>query len=142
MNFLLDGEPTERLLFRTIVTSDYKEWLPFHNKPEIACHLQFNAIFKRYEQGLGGMNALICKKTDSSIGLCGILIQEVNQIQELEIGYSILSANWRNDYATEAAQKCKESAFENEWAPQLISTAHVHKVPSKMVAPKLGMNVR
>jgi len=154
MNFLLDGELTERLLFRTVVTSDYEAWLPFHKEPlsrkywqrlpkdtDTTCLMQFDAIFKRYEQGLAGMNTL-CKKTGSFISLCNLLVHEVDNMQELKIGYSILPAYWGNGDATKATQKSRNITFESEWASQLISIVHVHNVPSKMMALKLGINVR
>lgn len=85
------------------------------------------------------MNALIAKKTKSFIGLCGVLVQVVDNKRELEIGYSILPEHWRKGYAIEAAEKCKVYAFENNWAGSLISIIHVDNVPSQKVALKNGM---
>jgi RimJ/RimL family protein N-acetyltransferase len=154
MKYLLEGEQSKRLSFRKVKSSDYAHWLPFHEEPlsrqywsglpenpKVACDVQFKAIFKRYEEGLGGMNALILKSENRLVGLCGLLVQEVDGQQELEIGYSILPEAWSNGIATEAAQKCKEVAFKNKWSPSLISIIHVDNVPSQKVALKNGMQL-
>ena len=85
------------------------------------------------------MNALICKETNRLIGLCGLLVQTVVEKVALEIGYSILPEFWSNGYATEAAQKCREVAFKNEWTTHLISIIHIANLPSQNVAIKNGM---
>ncbi|MFS4467161.1 GNAT family N-acetyltransferase [Maribacter sp. 2210JD10-5] len=152
MLYLLDGYETERLLFRKIKPSDFNTWLPFHEEPlssqfweglpknpKIACQQQFNRIFERYEKGLGGMNALILKNKNSLVGLCGLLVQEVDGKEELEIGYSILPQYWKMGLATEAAIKCREVAFKEEWASSLISIIHVDNIPSQKVALNNGM---
>lgn len=152
MNYLLEGEESQRLYFRKVLTSDFNDWLPFHQEPlstqfwdglpkdpETACKEQFESIFQRYEQKLGGMNALISKKENILIGLCGLLLQEVNGKQELEIGYSILPNYWKQGFAFEAAHKCKDFAFSHHLSDHLISIIHIDNIPSQKVALKNGM---
>lgn len=154
MKYLLTGEQSDRLLFRAVVPSDYDTWLPFHKEPlstqywnglpkdpSLACQQQFDAIFERYSDGLGGMNALICKKTNRLVGLCGLLVQNIERKVALEIGYSILPEFWGNGYATEAAQKCKAAAFKNNWATHLISIIHIDNLSSQKVAINNGMEI-
>jgi RimJ/RimL family protein N-acetyltransferase len=71
--------------------------------------------------------------------MCGLLVQEVDGINELEIGYSLHPAFWRKGYATEAAQKCRDFAFENNFAESLISIVHVENQQSAKVALRNGM---
>lgn len=85
------------------------------------------------------MNVLTLKTTGNLIGLCGLLIQTVGGIQELEIGYSVLPQYWYKGYATEAAKKCREFAFGNKLAESLISIIHIDNIPSQRVAIKNGM---
>jgi len=154
MELLLNEEETERLFFRKLLPSDFDTWLPFHQdprtsefwkglpeNPKIACQQQFDRIFERYEKGLGGMNALTLKNTEKLIGLCGLLVQTVDEIQELEIGYSILPQYWRKGYALEAAQKCRKFTFKNGLAESLISIIQVDNIPSQKVALKNGMSL-
>ena len=138
-NYLLEGQSTDRLVFRKVVESDFDAWLPFHEEPlpsqywdglpsnpKIACQQQFDRIFERYEHNLGGMNALILKENSKLVGLCGLLVQSVDDKDELEIGYSILPQYWRQGLAFEAAQQCKIHAFSNNLIESLISIIHMN----------------
>ena len=87
------------------------------------------------------MNVLINKKTNELVGQCGLLVQTVDEIKELEIGYSILPNHWRKGYATEAARKCKAYAKKNNFAESLISTIHIDNIPSQKVAINNGMSL-
>ncbi|MEM9143932.1 MAG: GNAT family N-acetyltransferase [Bacteroidota bacterium] len=152
MDLLLEGEQTKRLMFRKLIPLDFAEWVPFHRdprstqyweglpkNPEVACQEQFNRTFERYEKGLGGMNALILADTGKLIGLCGLLIQEVDNQKELEIGYSLLPKYWKKGYATEAAIHCRNYAFKHHQADSLISIIHIDNLPSQKVALNIGM---
>lgn len=154
INYLLEGKETKRLLFRKIVQADFDQWLPFHQNPLssehwsgehtdplIACQNWLDATFYRYEKNLGGMNILIDKEKNSLIGQCGLLIQTVNDIQELEIGYSILPRYWNQGYATEAAKRCMQYASNNQFSESLISIVHVKNKVSQKVTENLGMSV-
>jgi len=56
---------------------------------------------------------LIDKQSGDFIGQCGLLIQTVDEIEELEVGYSILPRFWNKGYATGLREKCIEYAFDN-----------------------------
>jgi RimJ/RimL family protein N-acetyltransferase len=85
------------------------------------------------------MNVLIDKKTDRLIGQCGLLIQTIENIERLEVGYSILPEFWNQGFASESATKCKNFAFENNFADSLISMIHINNLGSEKVALKNGM---
>lgn len=152
MKYLLGGVQTERLNFRLLTSKDFNTWLPFHQDPRstwywkgvpkdpiIACQEQFKKVFDRYDEGLGGMNALTLKPNNELIGMCGLLVQTVDGVEELEIGYSILPTYWKQGYATEAAIKCKEYAFDHGFAASLISIIHINNIPSIKVVQNNGM---
>ncbi|TMM57956.1 GNAT family N-acetyltransferase [Maribacter algarum] len=152
--YLLTGLETERLRFRKLERTDFETWLPFHQEPLStefwiglpedpveACQHWFDKAFHRYDNDLGGMNVLIHKETNEFIGQCGLLIQTVDGIKELEVGYSMLPKYWRQGYATEAAQKCKAFAIENNLATSLISIINVDNIPSQKVAINNGMHL-
>jgi RimJ/RimL family protein N-acetyltransferase len=153
-SLLLTGSVSERLFFRPVGLSDFHSWLPFYSDPAStrywegipsdpvnACRQLFDRIFERLDQGLGGMNALVEKSSGALVGLCGLLVQEVDQREELEIGYSVLPGFRNKGFATEAALQCKKYAFGNKLSPSLISIIQVDNAPSKKVALNLGMKV-
>jgi ribosomal-protein-alanine N-acetyltransferase len=153
MKYLLEGEESERLSFRTLEQTDFDAWLEFFKDPDSLrfvvmqgigspvdqCNEWFKRIMERYKNNLGGMNALIDKNTNKFIGQCGLLIQEVNGASEFEIGYSILPQFRNRGYASEAAMKCRDYAFENEITDSLISIIHIDNLRSEKVARKNGM---
>lgn len=154
MTYLLENQESERLLYRRVKPTDFEAWLPFHlepsslryfagepGKPKEECKKWFDKIFYRYENNLGGHNALISKETGELIGMCGLLIQTVDEIEELEIGYSILPKYWKKGYATEAAIKSKEYAAEHQLRDSLISIIHIDNIPSQKVALNNGMHL-
>ena len=152
MKYLLDKEETERLVFRKIHHSDFNHWLEFFKDlasfkywitelktPEEECENWYKKQFDRYDAGRGGMNALIEKQSGAFIGHAGLLIQTVDDSVELEIAYSLLPGGRNKGYATEAATKCRDFAFENKYADSLISIISLTNTPSIGVALKNGM---
>lgn len=155
MNYLLTGEETDRLIFRKIQESDFNEWLIFFvdprssihwveewKSPQDACAAWYQKQFWRYENQMGGMNALIEKSSGRLIGHCGLLVQTVDGQPELEIGYSLLWEFWGKGYASEAATKCRDYAFHNDLSKSLISIISLSNIPSQKVALKNGMSNR
>ena len=70
MKYLLAGEETERLLFRSIKESDFMQWLKFFEDPQTsvhweeekeapstACQKWYKKQYWRYENNKGGTNA-------------------------------------------------------------------------------------
>ncbi|MDQ3111689.1 MAG: GNAT family N-acetyltransferase [Bacteroidota bacterium] len=154
-NFLLTGQQSNRLLFRKLQQSDFEHWLAFCSDPTsleyiffaqstpgdpaVKCRQWFERIFYRYENNLGGLNVLIDKNTNEFIGQCGLLIQTVDGKEEMEIGYSLMPQHRKKGYAMEAASKCRDFAFENDFRDALISIIHIDNVNSAKVAIANGM---
>mgnify|MGYP006091565185 CR=1 FL=1 len=87
------------------------------------------------------MNALIDKKTNRLIGQSGLLIQTIEGEQRLEVSYSILPEFWRQGFAYEAANACKNHAFKKGWSENLISVIEPANIGSERVAVKNGMTL-
>ena len=154
MKYSLRGEETSRLKFRLLKSEDFDTWINLFKGENVAkflgmdpnlsekelCEIWFEKTFNRYENDSGVMNALMDKETNLLVGQCGLLIQSVQNIERLEIGYSILPDYWNKGYASEAAIKCKNYAFENNLSDSLISMVHVDNIGSEKVALKNGMS--
>ncbi len=154
-NYLLEGLETERLRFRKLTWDDFDEWSklfvsedtirflglnPALSQRELTT-VWFEKTFERYENGRGSMNALIDKQSGRLVGQSGLLVQEVEGEKRLEVSYSILPEFWRQGYAYEAANACKNYAFEHDWADNLISIIDPDNLGSQKVAIKNGMTI-
>jgi RimJ/RimL family protein N-acetyltransferase len=154
MKYILEGQSTDRLFFRKVDISDFQDWLKFFQDPqtsihwveekdtaEVACGKWYEKQTWRYENDRGGMNALVEKSTGKLVGHAGLLVQTVDDIEELEIGYSLLPEFWNKGYAIEAAIACKEFAFRNKFSDTLISIISLTNTPSQKVASRNGMAI-
>ena len=91
----------------------------------------------RWDREKLGFCAVIEKETDKFLGWCGIWrLQETN---ELEVGYAIEKAYWGKGFATEAAEKFIEYAFENIKPDKIVAVAEPKNLASRRVMEKLGM---
>ena len=153
MKYLLDHQQTARLLFRKIQLADIPQWLPFFEDPQThrhwigeykapweQCEEWYKRQQQRYQEHLGGMNALLEKSSGRLVGHTGLLIQHVDGQKEMEVAYSLLPAFWGKGYATEAAVKCRDYAFENDFTDSLISIISMTNTPSINVALRNGMH--
>ena len=154
MKYLLVGQSSKRIAFRKARKSDFIKWLAFFKNPitsrfwvmddeapETKCEKWYVKQFYRYENDLGGLLALTEKSTGRFMGHCGLILQTVDDKKELEIGYHLLPEFWGQGYAIEAAQKCRDFAFENNLTDSLISIISLTNSPSKKVAIKNGMKI-
>ena len=156
MKYLLTHQETERLKFRKLEASDFEVWqelfveentrkmlgMQDFKSPKECCEKWFEWTFHRYENNLGGQNILIEKSSGEIVGQAGLLVREVSGNQELEIAYSILPKNRQKGFALEAAGKCKNFAFENDFHHRLISMIIPENSNSKKTAEKNGLKFK
>lgn len=143
---------SERLIFRKLDMDDVVVWMeyfasaealkfmPFKLNDREACVAWIERALWRYEKYGMGLWALIDKNSNVMIGQCGLLVQDVDGNQELEIGYHLIPRFWKHGYATEAAKACKEFAIEHRLADSLISIIHIDNINSQKVAERNGMS--
>ncbi len=153
MKYLLENQESERLSFHLLEDKYFDEWLTLFKAKNVAkflgldqskspkelCELWFEKVSKRYETNRGSINVLIDKQSGQFIGQSGLLVQEIEGEKRLEVAYSILPKYWEKGYASEAAQKCKEYAFQKKISDSLISIVHIENFGSAQVARKNGM---
>jgi len=149
-----DGLQTARLTTRWLQAQDAALWsgffdytqrirfLPdfgFDTTIEKAQHM-IGFQLKRYSEQRYGLQALIHRQTGEFVGLCGLLLQEIDGVKELEIGYHLLKTCEGCGYATEAAQAFKDYARLNNLADSVVSVVDVENHRSARVAQRNGMH--
>jgi ribosomal-protein-alanine N-acetyltransferase len=83
--------------------------------------------------------AVIFRRNNELIGYCGFLHQQVDETNEIEIGYRLHSDYWNKGLATEAARAVRDHAFTDLKLARVISLIHPDNLPSRRVAEKNGM---
>lgn len=96
---------------------------------------------RRYAKDGHGLWAMILRTSGELIGDCGLVIQEVDGANEIEIGYHLRRDHWRQGLATEAARACRDFGFAHLPVEHLISLIHPANLASRRVAEKNGMIV-
>lgn len=151
-----DGLETDRLVTRFLRESDIPAWCAYFEDPENCRFLQLpdensiqekaaimvNYAIKRYRNNTLGLQALIKKDSDELIGMCGLLVQEVNGKKEIEVGYHLLKRFWGKGYAAEAAQMFRDYGFTHSETDSIISIIDPLNEPSKNVARRNGMQLQ
>jgi [ribosomal protein S5]-alanine N-acetyltransferase len=153
-HYYIDGLSSERLSTRFLKPSDAEAWQEFvsskltteffqdyyseNNQLEMATKFLAKQ-FDRYENGTLGHQAICLKSTGEFIGLAGILIQNIDGVQEFEVGYHFLPSHWGKGYATEAAKIFIGFAKENALHNSLISIIDCGNIASIKVADKNGL---
>jgi len=149
---------SKRLRTRKFMPADAEVWTTFcadaesieffpllkSETPKEAAAKWVQSQLERYAQNRYGLQALILKDTGEFIGMCGLLTQEVEGKQELEVGYHVLRKHWGHGYAPEAAKLFIDYAFGTGQANSVISIIDVGNVKSQRVAGKnnLGLEKR
>lgn len=100
--------------------------------------LRFRESFLR--SGIG-LLAVLLKATGELIGDCGPIEQEVEDKQEIEVGYHIRRDLWNLGLATEAARASIHYAFRELKPPRVISLIRPENLPSRRVAEKNGLTL-
>jgi RimJ/RimL family protein N-acetyltransferase len=85
--------------------------------------------------------AVIRKKDHQFLGICGLLKQIIEGIEEIEVGYRIDDKYWGKGYGTEAAAGCLKYAKEVLGLETIISLILPINLQSVRVAEKNGLKL-
>lgn len=143
---------TKRLILREMVFHDVDDLLEVLSDPEAMkfypqpfdrqmTQTWIERNVQRYAEHGFGLWALILKQTGKLIGDCGLVVQEVDSFEEIEIGYHIRRELWGKGLATEAAQACRDFGFSQLGFDKLISLINPANIASRRVAEKNGMRL-
>jgi len=96
---------------------------------------------RSYREHGFGLWAAILKDSDEFAGQCGLVTQEVEGKDEVEIGYLFLRRFWGRNLATEAARACRDHGFDHLGRDRLVSLIDPGNLASRRVAEKVGMTL-
>jgi len=96
-------------------------------------------VIPSYKNGLG-LFVLIEKETGIRIGHAGLVKQQINGKEEIEIGYWLLPQYWGKGYAKEAAAAFRDYGFQALQMNKLISLINPNHPASIFVARKTGLS--
>lgn len=141
---------TERLYLRPLDESDIEsvyamrsdhEVMRFIREPQSLAETEnwIRLVSSFWEKDRLGFCAVIEKETGKFSGWCGIW--RLKETGELEVGYAIAKDFWNRGFATEAAEKFVEYAFENLNPEKVVAVAEPENIASRRVMEKLGMNL-
>jgi ribosomal-protein-alanine N-acetyltransferase len=95
----------------------------------------------RYERLGYGLWAVEDKETGEFLGNVGPTLQQVDGVDEVELGWSITPTRVRQGIASEAAAACRDDCFTRLDLPYVIALVRPENTPSRGVAERIGMTV-
>jgi [ribosomal protein S5]-alanine N-acetyltransferase len=143
---------TEHLLLREFVPGDVDalaavisdaETMRFYPEPHDRAGVEswIERNRRRYRDYGHGLWAMVLKSSGELVGDCGLARQNVDEVDEIEIGYHVRRDLWGRGLAPEAAAACRDYGFEHLGAERLISLIRPENLPSRRVAEKIGLSL-
>jgi ribosomal-protein-alanine N-acetyltransferase len=143
---------TPRLMLRQLAESDAERLFEIYREPGL---LEYFSVpppetvedaraairrhMLRYEEWGFGLWATVLRETGDLIGRCGLILQNLDWGQEVEVAYIISHAQWGRGLASEAARAIRDYGFQQLKQDRLIALIHINNERSKHVARAIGM---
>ena len=96
-------------------------------------------IANYYDRHGFGLWAAVLKEKNRLIGRCGLIYQQIEGAQEVEVSYLIDRPFWGQGLATEAAREAVRLGFEEYKFPRIVAVINPANVASVRVAEKVGL---
>ena len=142
--------PTQRLGFQEMTEDDLDDMAALLGDPNVMRHypspktreealawIEWNQ--RLYRQEGFGLWLVTLRATGEFVGDCGLTLQVVEGVTDLEVGYHVRADLQGNGYATEAAAACRDHARTVVEAKRLIAIIAPDNQPSQRVAEKIGL---
>jgi RimJ/RimL family protein N-acetyltransferase len=107
-----------------------------------AIRAKIDSFINSYKEFGFGKQAVIFKKSDRLIGYCGIGVEQIDKVDEREIGYRLEPKFWNEGLATEAASTIIQYGFEQLKFPYILGIVERENIGSVRVLQKLGMKYK
>jgi RimJ/RimL family protein N-acetyltransferase len=95
----------------------------------------------RYRDDGFGLWAMHLRESGRFAGDCGLTVQRVDGVDEIELGYHVTPGLQRTGLATEAAAACRDHARDALGRSRLIAIIHPDNEASQRVAQKVGLTL-
>jgi len=140
---------TDRLILRPLEEKDVDAIFAMRSDPDIMRFIRepqnrdestnwVELVSSRWKDEQIGFCAILEKPSEKFVGWCGIW--KLKETGELEIGYAVAKELWGKGYATEAALKFLDYAFEKLEPEKIVAVARPENAASRRVMEKLGMD--
>jgi RimJ/RimL family protein N-acetyltransferase len=140
---------TRRLVLREMTSADLDDMTALLGDPEVMRYYPapktrdeaqswIDRNQRLYHERGFGLWAIALRATGTFVGDCGLIPQQVDGAEEIEVGYHIRASLHGNGYATEAAAACRDLARDILGLHRLIAIIDPANVPSRRVATKIG----
>ncbi|MEV8515804.1 GNAT family N-acetyltransferase [Dactylosporangium sp. NPDC051484] len=96
---------------------------------------------RRYRDDGFGLWVMHLREGGAFAGDCGLTMQRVDGVDEIELGYHVAPGLQRAGLATEAAVACRDHARDVLGARRVIAIIHPDNVASQRVAGKAGLTL-
>ncbi len=142
---------TERLILREFVSDDLDDLAEIMADPDVmffsptgprslnATELYLSKTIDKNRKNGFGKWAVVHKRNNILIGICGLQRAEIDGNIEIELGYRFAKSYWGKGFATEAARAVKDYAFKVLNITALISCIEKENSASIRVAQKNGL---
>ncbi|HVG37664.1 MAG TPA: GNAT family N-acetyltransferase [Pyrinomonadaceae bacterium] len=140
---------TPRLTLRELTRDDFEDFYRLRSDPEVMRYIggkphtreQVRATLEQnsewWEHRDFGRWAVIHRADDRLIGWCGL--GYLDSTPQIEIGYGLVPAYWRQGLTLEAARAALRDGFERLKFPRIVAVAAPENTGSWRVMEKLGM---
>jgi RimJ/RimL family protein N-acetyltransferase len=114
-------------------------WPKCYNREEAAEWIKRQQ--KRYATDGVGYWLALDKASGQPVGQAGLLVLQVDGVEEIGLGYIMHRPFWGNGFASEAAAASMDYGFKALGRSRFIALIRPENVPSQRVALKLGMKL-
>ncbi|MFI6761722.1 GNAT family N-acetyltransferase [Micromonospora sp. NPDC050417] len=141
---------TRRLLLREMTADDLDDMAALLGDPEVMRYyprsltrsetlgwIEWNRRLYR-DRGFG-LWIMSARDGGEFVGDCGLTMQRVDGVEEIEIGYHVRADLQGRGFASEAALACRDYARDVVRAKRLIAIINPENLPSQRVAEKIGL---
>ena len=144
--------PTPRVILRPMVDDDLDDMaallgdsvvMTYYPRPRTRdeAHAWITWTRDSYRDHGFGLWVLVERSTGEFLGDCGLTVQQVDGVNELEIGYHVRASRQGEGFATEAATAVRDHARDVLAAARLIAIIDPANLASQRVASKIGLRL-